>query len=246
MPVAYLAGEESALIAYLDGRPLKPTVVPPRPFERGLRRRPTLVQNPETLAHLALIDRHGPRGSGRTAPTTIRAPPWSPCPARCACAASRRSPAARRSPRFSTPPATSSSPCAPSSWAVATASGSRATRSSTVTLDDAQLARHGGSLGAGVIVALGQSACPVQELAHAIGYLAEQSAGQCGPCTYGLPAISELLSAMASGRAVPGAHLQLDRWSADLPGRGACHLPDGAMRVLRSGMRVFAQRARRP
>ena len=39
----------------------------------------------------------------------------------------------------------------------------------TVTLDDVALAGHGGSLGAGVIVALGQSACPAQELAHAIG-----------------------------------------------------------------------------
>ena len=60
VPVAYLAGEETALIAFLDGRPLRPTTAPPRPFERGLRRRPTLVQNPETLAHIALIDRHGP------------------------------------------------------------------------------------------------------------------------------------------------------------------------------------------
>jgi NADH:ubiquinone oxidoreductase subunit F (NADH-binding) len=60
VPAAYLAGEESALIRHLDGGPLKPTVVPPYPSERGLRRRPTLVQNPETLAHLALIARHGP------------------------------------------------------------------------------------------------------------------------------------------------------------------------------------------
>src|SRR6185369_654083 len=60
VPARYLAGEESALIQHLDGRPLKPTVAPPRPVERGLRRRPTLVQNPETLAHVALIARHGP------------------------------------------------------------------------------------------------------------------------------------------------------------------------------------------
>ena len=45
---------------------------------------------------------------------------------------------------------------------------------------------------------------------------------------------------MVGGRALPGAHRQLDRWSRDLPGRGACHLPDGTVRLLRSGMRVFA------
>jgi NADH:ubiquinone oxidoreductase subunit F (NADH-binding) len=59
VPPAYLAGEETALIRHLDGGPLKPTVTPPMPFERGLRRRPTLVQNAETMAHIALIARHG-------------------------------------------------------------------------------------------------------------------------------------------------------------------------------------------
>ena len=60
VPPVYLGGQEGALIRYLNGGPLKPSLTPPLPFERGLRRRPTLVQNPETLAHLALIDRHGP------------------------------------------------------------------------------------------------------------------------------------------------------------------------------------------
>ena len=36
------------------GQPL-PTFVPPRPFQRGYRGRPTLVQNPETLAQIALV-----------------------------------------------------------------------------------------------------------------------------------------------------------------------------------------------
>jgi NADH:ubiquinone oxidoreductase subunit F (NADH-binding) len=110
-----------------------------------------------------------------------------------------------------------------------------------VTLDDAGLAPHGGSLGAGVIVALGESACPARELVMAVAYLAEQSAGQCGPCRNGLPALAELLAAAVAGRALPGAHRQLERWSRDLPGRGACHLPDGTVRLLRSGTRVFAR-----
>ena len=47
------------MVSALNGGPAKPTFAPPLPFERGVRGRPTLVQNVETLAHLALIARHG-------------------------------------------------------------------------------------------------------------------------------------------------------------------------------------------
>ncbi len=60
-PQGYVAGHESALVNHLNGGPSKPTFSPPMPFERGVRRRPTLVNNAETVAHVALIARHGPR-----------------------------------------------------------------------------------------------------------------------------------------------------------------------------------------
>src|SRR5262249_7723995 len=61
VPGNYVAGQESALINHLNGGPARPTFTPPLPFEQGVRRRPTLVSNVETLAHVALIARHGPR-----------------------------------------------------------------------------------------------------------------------------------------------------------------------------------------
>src|SRR5579871_6797759 len=58
-PEGYVAGEESAVVHYLNGGAELPTFVPPRPYERGYRRRPTLIQNPETLAQVALVARFG-------------------------------------------------------------------------------------------------------------------------------------------------------------------------------------------
>ena len=46
-------------MAQINGGLPRPSFIPPRPTERGVHRRPTLVHNVETLAHLALIARHG-------------------------------------------------------------------------------------------------------------------------------------------------------------------------------------------
>jgi NADH:ubiquinone oxidoreductase subunit F (NADH-binding) len=241
VPVAYLAGEESALIGHLDGGPLRPTVVPPFPSRRGLGRRPTLVQNPETLAHLALIARHGPEwfreaGTAAAPGTTLLT----------------LSGAVARHGVYEVELGT------PLDAALALAGGATETlrallvgghhgawidaaARSALTLDDASLGSAGASLGAGIVVALGRSACPVQELAQGLGWLARQSAHQCGPCHHGLPALTGLLTAIAAGRPAPATPALLARWSADVTGRGACHLPDGAARVVRSGLRVFGE-----
>src|SRR5207237_7072427 len=49
-PPGYVAGEESAAVHYVNARDARPTTTPPRPFERGVGGRPTLVQNVESLA----------------------------------------------------------------------------------------------------------------------------------------------------------------------------------------------------
>jgi NADH:ubiquinone oxidoreductase subunit F (NADH-binding) len=241
VPPTHLAGEESALINYLNGGPLKPTLVPPRPSERGIRRRPTLVQNPETLAHIALIDRHGPEWFRQLGPATH---PGSALVTlsgavrnhgvhEIACGLRLGSLLREAGGGMLEPLRGVLVGGYHGAWIPAD-------QIDSVTLDDVSLSTHGGNLGAGVIVALGQSACPVQELARAIDWLASESAGQCGPCSNGLPALANLLSAMAAGRAPEDARRRLARWSTDLVGRGACKLPDGAVRFLQSGVRVFA------
>ena len=60
LPPYYVSSEETSLVHWLNGGDARPLATPPRPFERGVRRRPTLIDNVETLAHLALIARYGP------------------------------------------------------------------------------------------------------------------------------------------------------------------------------------------
>jgi NADH-quinone oxidoreductase subunit F len=56
---AFVCGEETALIASLEGKRGVPRLRPPYPVERGFRDRPTSINNVETLACVPWIMRHG-------------------------------------------------------------------------------------------------------------------------------------------------------------------------------------------
>jgi NADH:ubiquinone oxidoreductase subunit F (NADH-binding) len=98
----------------------------------------------------------------------------------------------------------------------------------------------GATAGAGVVVALGASGCGVSESARLALYLARQSAGQCGPCAFGLPAIADDLVVLSRGGADAGLLPRLRRRLEQVEGRGACRHPDGAAAMVRSALTVFA------
>jgi NADH:ubiquinone oxidoreductase subunit F (NADH-binding) len=70
-------------------------------------------------------------------------------------------------------------------------------------------------------------------------WLADESAGQCGPCVNGLASIAGALADVADGRAHRGAFSDIARWSELVTGRGACAHPDGTATFVTSALRVF-------
>lgn len=234
----FITGQESALVNALSGGEAKPTFGP-RPFERGVRRCPTLVQNVETLAHLGLIVRHG---AGWFRQTGTARDPGSTLVTLSGAVASpgvyEIEHGAPLSDLLDTAGLTEDLTAVLiggyfGSW-LPTAAIPR------LLLSPGELSEHSASLGAGVIVALGRSACPVAETARVADYFAAETAGQCGPCVNGLGAIADTMAQVASGTATGTAGRDLDRWSSSLAGRGACQFPDGATRFIASALRVFA------
>jgi NADH:ubiquinone oxidoreductase subunit F (NADH-binding) len=230
VPDRFIAGEESALVNRLNGGPAKPTA--DRPFERGFRGRPTLVQNVETLANIGLIARHGAgwfrRRGDADEPGTVLVTALGAVSRPGVAEVDLGTPMREVLQRFGGLTAL------PQALLVGGYFGSwvRAREALDLPLTNAALASLGASLGARTIVVLPQDACGLTESARIARYLADESAGQCGPCLFGLAAMADALELLDIDR--------LRRLAPQVAGRGACAHPTGATRFVASAVRVFA------
>jgi len=237
-PDRFVAGEESALVRWIDeGRPL-PMFRPDKGVRLRIGKRAALVHNAETLAHVALIARGGTRAfrarglpddpgtclvtvSGAVAhPGVVEIDRGTPLRDIVARAAPTRDIGAMLVGGYG------GSWVGPEHYGTPYASVS--------------LRAIGASAGVGMIAALGSPACGLVETARVARYAALQSSGQCGPCVFGLPAMAEDLTRLSQGQADPHLMSRLLRRLGEVQGRGACRHPDGAVALVRSALAVFA------
>jgi len=245
LPARYVSSEQSSIVHYLNGGPGVPTFSPPRPHDRGVDGKPTLVHNVETLAHLALIARYGdgwfrsaglPSAPGSMLVTVSGAVAW--------------------------PGVYEIEMGTPIGQVVTLAGGPveplqallvggyfggwlQVQTAWPVPMTHPGLKAVGGAMGAGIVVALPASCCPLAETARVVRYLAEETAGQCGPCMFGLPALADALGHLAYSGGRDGAIEQITVLIPVIEGRGACRHPDGATQLVRSMLRAFGEDARR-
>lgn len=237
VPPRYVASEETALVNLVNTGTAKPTFTPPRPFEQGIAKRPTLVNNVETLAHLALIARHGAgwfRSVGDAEEPGTQLLTVS-------------GPGVRQVVEVETGRSVASllHDVSLTDVQAVVVGGYFGT---WVSMDQARelplthrdLRAAGGALGAGILIALPAGSCGLAETARVATYLATESSGQCGPCFNGLPAIAAAMRQLALGPWRNRSVTDLDRWLGVVAGRGACRHPDGAVRFVLSALSVFA------
>ncbi len=236
-PERFITGEESALVRWLGGGPAKPTTRPPRPSEKGVRGRPTLVQNVETLAHLALIARHGAdwfRTAGTTEePGTMLVTLTGAVVRAGVCEVELGTPLAALLRR-------AGAPDEPRAVLVGGYFGSWLARPPfDVLLSSQSLRAVGCGLGAGSLFVLGDGICPLVETARVARFMAQQGAGQCGPCVFGLPAIADAAASLAHHHDPGPAVRRLEALPGLVERRGACAHPDGVARLIRSMLAAF-------
>jgi NADH:ubiquinone oxidoreductase subunit F (NADH-binding) len=240
-PARYVAGEESALVSWLNSGPGAPSWRPDKRTPLTIGRRPVLVHNAETLAHMALVARYG--ASAFRAVGTIDAPGTAlvtvsggvehPGVYEVAMGTALGSVIERTRPTADV--------------AAVLTGGFGGSWVSAAALDTPYaprpLAEVGGVVGPGVLVVLTRRACGIAETARLARYMAGESAGQCGPCVFGLPAVADDLAYLAIGTPDRDAIRRLEMRVASVDGRGACRHPDGVARMVRSALSVFASDA---
>ena len=240
-PDRFVAGEESAVFRRIEGGPALPRDRSVLATTSGVRGRPTLVNNVETLAHMALIARYGSewfRSVGDESDPGTMLVTYSGALRKHGVAEVPTGTALTDLIEHAggTDPGTVSAVLIGGyhgSWLPAsTFAGIRLSRSGLTSV--------GATPGAGIVHALGLSECGLAHTAEIAGYLAEQSARQCGPCLNGLPRVAELLRELAHGRATDSLVKEIRRVTAMVDGRGACRHPDGTARMIRSALHTFA------
>lgn len=236
-PGRYVAGEESALVHWLDDHETLPQYRPTKPSILKIGRGAVLVDNAETHANVGLIARFGAEWFRQVGT------PQQPGTAVTSVTGHGRAVVVEAA--YGTPIAqilqSGQVPYTPKALILGGYGGSVIDgRYLNTPFDNESLRALDATTGAGVIVALPPNSCGVAETAQIVDYMARESARQCGPCAFGLPAMAEDLARLRTGRQAQHAMITLTQRCASIAGRGACRHPDGVIRFVRSALHVFA------
>ncbi|MEU9232491.1 NADH-ubiquinone oxidoreductase-F iron-sulfur binding region domain-containing protein [Streptomyces subrutilus] len=232
LPERFVTGEGTALVSGLNGGAVLPSGQKVRTSERGLGGVPTLLSNTETYAQLGVAARLGApeyRSAGLPAePGTVLL-------------------TVAGSTVVETPTGASLAYvlelCGTDPGQGVLVGGYHgrwldpvAARSALVSRQS--LAAFGAVLGAGAVLPLPEDTCPAGEVARVTRWMAKESAGQCGPCVRGLPALADVLDDVLRGGGGEALEAVEARMTA-VRGRGACSHPDGTSHFVASALAAF-------
>jgi NADH:ubiquinone oxidoreductase subunit F (NADH-binding) len=239
-PWRYVAGEESALVHWLNDNQSLPQYRASKTHVLRVGRGPVLVDNAETCAHVGLIARYGApwfRELGTDASpgsTLVSLTGAVDRPKVLEVSLGTRLAAILEAGRADPNPQALLTAGYGGTWL--------AGHHLDVPYANESLGPVGAMVGTGVLVVLPQSGCGLLETKRVVDWMANESARQCGPCAFGLPALAGDLTHLlyARGDGVSVLARLVERCGV-IEGRGACRHPDGVVRMVRSALRVFAE-----
>ena len=237
---AYVCGEETALLSSLEGDRGHPRLKPPFPASEGVYRKPTIVNNVETLFNVPFIVERGADWyrdfgtekssglklfsiSGHVNKPGVYELPLGTLMMRlindCAGGPSQ--------PIKAVIPGGSSTPMLP------------ADKLEGLTLDYEAIAEAGSMLGSGAVIVIGQNTCIVRAVERLAEFYRHESCGKCIPCREGTDWLYQILHRIEHGGGREQAlDLLLDICDG-IAGKSFCPLGDAALGPVRSSIEHF-------
>ena len=239
----YIGGEETAVIATVEGGFPFPRRKPPYPADQGVRGCPTVINNTETLAHVTHILAHGVEwyralGLGEATGTKLFS----------------LSGDVLRPGLYELPMGTTLETLVfehglgmlqgRSFKAVFTGGPSNTLLTKhdlDVPLDFDSVQARQSRLGTGAMIVISEGTSIVRKVAEYVDFFANGSCGQCPPSKAGTFQMSRLLNRIDTGRGVRRDLDALRDLCRILPRSGRCGLIDGAVTVVESSLRTFLE-----
>jgi NADH-quinone oxidoreductase subunit F len=236
---AYIAGEETALIESLEGRRAMPRLKPPYyPAVRGLYQQPTVVNNVETLVHVAWIlansaEWYRQQGlpilisvSGHVAQPGVYEVPLGTTIRQVI----ERAGGMRAGQQFKACfPGGSSSAILPAAYL-------------DTPMDYDALGKldvYGSMLGSGALIVMDETTCMVEVVARTVEFYRDESCGKCTPCREGTMWLGQALHRLLAGQGRTDDLELLEGIARGMTGTCFCPLGESVPPAIYSTLRFF-------
>jgi len=242
-PAAYVFGEDSCAVEFIESgdRTAKPRKKPPFPAAAGVGGRPTAVSNAETLAHLALIARHGAEWFRQVGTPECPGTLLVTLPAECARPGVYEVPAG--APFAAVLQHCGGGPAgAPFRGAQVggPAAGWLTADGFDTPLSPEAMAAKGTMLGCAAVRLLTEDRCAVDAVAEVEAFFAAESCGKCPLCRAETQFFARATGGLAAGKDVTEAHLDKALELADMARTNTdCALARFPAAPLRTGRERF-------
>ncbi|MBW1819545.1 MAG: 4Fe-4S binding protein [Deltaproteobacteria bacterium] len=238
---AFVCGEETAMIASIEGRRGMPRLRPPFPVEKGLHGLPTTINNVETLATVPWIIRNGPESFSRLGTESSRGTKVFALAGKINNGGLIEVPmgitireiveqlggGVKDGRRFKAVQLGGpSGGCIPASLA-------------DTPIDYEALKETGAIMGSGGLVVLDDRDCMVDISRFFIGFMQEESCGKCTFCRIGTKRMLEILDRLCVGKGRPDDLDRLEELADRICRTSLCGLGQTAPNPVLTGLRFF-------
>jgi NADH:ubiquinone oxidoreductase subunit F (NADH-binding)/NAD-dependent dihydropyrimidine dehydrogenase PreA subunit len=238
---AFVCGEETALIASIEGKRGQPRAKPPFPVQKGLWGKPTIINNVETLANVPYIIRKGASwyagmGTEKSKGTKVFAltgkiqnsglievPMGIPLKEVIYDIGGGIEGGKKLKAVQTGGP---SGGCIPANMA-------------DTTLDYESLGKVGSIMGSGGMVVLDETDCMVNVAKYFLEFTKSESCGKCIPCRIGTKRLLEILTRITEGKGREGDIELLETLSSDVKTASLCGLGQSAPNPVLSTIRYY-------